>query len=89
MIDASGKVKDRCTFHMPSTSGTCACPPIIPSVPTSNDTRVTSRAKVDKRDTIWLTVVFNSSISPWTSTWTILLRSPLATALVTSEIDRT
>ena len=36
-----------------------------------------------------LTVSFKSSISPWTSTLTCLLRSPSATALVTSEMERT
>ena len=62
---------------------------MIPSVPTSNETRVTSLANVDSRATIWLTVVFKSSISPCTSTLTGRLKSPLATAFVTSEIDRT
>ena len=62
---------------------------MIPSVPTSNDTRVTSLAKVERRATIWLTVVLRSSISPWTSTSTVLLKSPFATAFVTSEMDRT
>ena len=74
---------------MPSTSGTYACPPMMPSVPTSSDTRVTSRASVDRRDTIWFTVVFSSSISPCTSTCTIFDRSPRATAFVTSAIERT
>ena len=62
---------------------------MIPSVPTSNETRVTSLANVDSLATIWLTVVFKPSISPCTSTWTILLKSPRATALVTSEMDLT
>lgn len=62
---------------------------MIPSVPTSKDTRVTSLAKVESRATIWFTVVFKSSISPCTSTLTVRLKSPFATAFVTSEIDRT
>ena len=50
---------------------------------------MTALASVESRATIWLTVVFKSSISPWTSTSTVLLRSPFATAFVTSEMDRT
>ena len=50
---------------------------------------MTSLANVDNRATIWLTVVFKSSISPWTSTLTVRLKSPLATAFVTSEMERT
>ena len=50
---------------------------------------MTSLAKVDNRATIWLTVVFKSSISPCTSTLTVRLKSPFATAFVTSEIERT
>ena len=33
------------SFHVPATSGTSACPPSFPSVPTSRATRVTSEAK--------------------------------------------
>ena len=33
------------SFHVPSTPGTCAWPPSLPSVPTSRATRVTSAAK--------------------------------------------
>ena len=32
------------SFHVPPTPGTCACPPSLPSVPTSRATRVTSEA---------------------------------------------
>src|SRR6202451_4203413 len=34
------------SFHVPATPGTCACPPSLPSVPTSRATRVTSPANV-------------------------------------------
>ena len=34
------------SFHVPDTPGTFACPPSLPSVPTSRATRVTSLAKV-------------------------------------------
>ena len=61
----------------------------MPSVPTSSDTRVTSFASVDSCATIWFTVIFRSSISPCTSTFTVRERSPSATALVTSEMERT
>jgi len=33
------------SFQTPATPGTCACPPSLPSVPTSRATRVTSAAK--------------------------------------------
>ena len=33
------------SFHVPATPGTCACPPSLPSVPTSRATLVTSDAK--------------------------------------------
>ena len=33
------------SFHVPATPGTTACPPSLPSVPTSRATRVTSAAK--------------------------------------------
>src|SRR5882762_7071695 len=61
----------------------------MPSVPTSSDTRVTSLARVDSCATMELTVILRSSISPCTSTLTVRLRSPSATALVTSEMERT
>ncbi|KAG1001250.1 hypothetical protein G6F26_014284 [Rhizopus arrhizus] len=32
--------------HVPATPSTIACPPSLPSVPTSFDTRVTSEAKI-------------------------------------------
>ncbi len=33
------------SFHVPATPGTSACPPSLPSVPTSRATRLTSEAK--------------------------------------------
>jgi len=33
------------SFQVPATPGTCACPPSLPSVPTSRATRDTSEAK--------------------------------------------
>jgi len=33
------------SFQVPATPGTCACPPSLPSVPTSRATRLTSEAK--------------------------------------------
>ncbi len=77
------------SFHVPETPATSACPPSLPSVPTSRATRVTSLAKLESWSTIVLIVSFNSAISPFTSTVIFLLRSPLATAVVTSAMFRT
>ncbi len=63
---------------MPETPLTLARPPSLPSVPTSRATRVTSSAKVDSWSTMVLTVSLSWSISPWTSTVTFLVRSPLS-----------
>ncbi|KAF5368132.1 hypothetical protein D9615_010216 [Tricholomella constricta] len=82
-------IETKRTFHIPCTSGTNACPPNIPSVPTSKLTRVTSSASVLSCATIEFTVIFRSSISPCTSTFTSFPRSPKATALVTFEMERT
>ena len=76
-------------FHTPLTPGTFACPPSWPSVPTSRATRVTSSAKADSWSTIVLTVSFSSWSSPVASTVTLRVRSPLATAVVTSAMSRT
>ena len=75
--------------HVPDTPSTSACPPSLPSVPTSLDTRVTSAAKAFSWSTIVLTVLFSSRISPWASTVIFLERSPFATAVVTSAMFRT
>ena len=77
------------SFQVPATPLTTAWPPSSPSVPTSRATRVTSEAKLESWSTIVLMVVFSSEISPLTSTVIFLLRSPSATAVVTSAMLRT
>ena len=77
------------SFHVPATPGTCACPPSLPSVPTSRATRVTSAAKALSWSTIVLMVFFSSRISPFTSTVILRDKSPRATAVVTSAMFRT
>ncbi len=77
------------SFHVPATSGTCAWPPSLPSVPTSRATRVTSAAKPLSWSTMVLMVFLSSRISPRTSTVILRDRSPLATAVVTSAMLRT
>ena len=77
------------SFQVPATPGTTACPPSLPSVPTSRATRVTSEAN----DRSWSTMVLMASlscrISPRTSTVILRERSPLATAVATSAMLRT
>ena len=77
------------SFQTPPTPLTCACPPSLPSDPTSLATRVTSEAKELSWSTIVLMVDFRSRISPFTSTVIFLDKSPLATAVVTSAMLRT
>ncbi len=77
------------SFHVPDTPLTWAWPPSIPSVPTSRATLVTSSAKEESWSTMVLMVSFSSSISPLTSTVILRLRSPPATAVVTSAMLRT
>ena len=77
------------SFQVPSTPGTLAWPPSLPSVPTSRATRVTSPAKALSWSTIVLMVSFSSRISPFTSTVILRERSPRATAVVTSAMLRT
>ena len=77
------------SFQVPATPGTTACPPSLPSVPTSRATRVTSEAKPFSWSTIVLMVFFSSRISPFTSTVILRDRSPRATAVVTSAMLRT
>ena len=77
------------SFHVPPTPGTCACPPSLPSVPTSRATRVTSEANAFNWSTIVLMVFLSSRISPFTSTVILRDRSPRATAVVTSAMLRT
>ncbi len=75
--------------HTPDTPRTCACPPRLPSVPTSRATRVTSPANADSWSTIVLIVDFSSRISPLASTVIVLPRSPWATAVATWAMLRT
>ena len=77
------------SFQVPETPGTCACPPRMPSLPTSRATRVTSEAKPESWSTIVLIVVLSSASSPWTSTVILRDRSPVATAVVTWAMSRT
>jgi hypothetical protein len=58
-------------------------------VPTSRATRATSLAKAFSWSTMVLMVFFSSRISPFTSTVIFRLRSPRATAVVTSAMFRT
>ena len=77
------------SFQVPATPGTIAWPPSLPSVPTSRATRVTSEAKPRSWSTIVLMASLSCRISPRTSTVILRDRSPLATAMVTSEMLRT
>ena len=77
------------SFQVPATPGTCACPPSLPSVPTSRATRVTSEANARNWSTIVLIVSLSSRISPFTSTVILRDKSPRATAVATSAIFRT
>ena len=77
------------SFQVPETPSTRAWPPSLPSVPTSRATRVTSEAKERSWSTIVLIVAFSSRNSPLTSTVIFLVRSPLATAVVTAAMLRT
>ena len=77
------------SFQVPDTPSTRAWPPSLPSVPTSRATRVTSEANDRSWSTIVLMVFLSSRNSPLTSTAIFLVRSPLATAVVTSAMLRT
>ncbi len=77
------------SFQTPDTPRTCARPPNCPSVPTSRATRVTSSAKADSWSTIVFTVSLSSSSSPVASIVTCRVRSPRATAVVTTAMSRT
>ena len=52
------------SFHTPVTSGTCAWPPSLPSVPTSRATRVTSEVNTPSCLIIVLTMVADRRNSP-------------------------
>ena len=75
------------SFHTPVTSRTWACPPSLPSVPTSRATRVTSEVKMLSCLIIVLTMVADRRNSPCsgrpsTSRRTVCKRSPWATAVI-------
>src|SRR4030095_1073652 len=69
--------------QVPATPGTIACPPSLPSVPTSRATRVTSDANERSWSTIVLIASFSWRISPRTSAVIFFAMSPLAT-----DVDR-
>src|SRR5260370_503949 len=80
------------SFQVPATPVTTACPPSLPSVPTSRATRVTSDAKELSWSTMVLTtraVRTNSPCSgrPSTSSDIFCERSPCATAPITRAIS--
>ena len=80
------------SFQTPPTPLTSACPPSFPSVPTSRATRVTSPANAFNCSTMVLTtraVRWNSPLSgrPSTSSGTVCVRSPFATAPITRAIS--
>ena len=77
------------SFHTPASPRTSACPPSLPSEPTSRATRVTSDPNERSWSTIVLIVSFSSRISPLTSTVIFLDKSPIATAVVTPAMLRT
>ena len=77
------------SFQVPATPGTSACPPSLPSVPTSRATRLTSEANAFSWSTIVLMVFFSSRISPFTSTVILRDRSPRAIEVATSAMLRT
>jgi hypothetical protein len=77
------------SFQVPATFGTSACPPRMPSVPTSRATPVTWSAKIARVSVISLMVSASSATSPRASTVIFWVRSPRATAWETCEIERT
>ena len=77
------------SFHVPETPATWACPPSLPSVPTSRATRVTSSANDPRVSVIVLMVSVSSATSPRAVTVIFCVRSPRATARATEEMPRT
>ena len=76
------------SFQVPATPCTSACPPSLPSVPTSRATRVTSAEKVPSCSTILLMIMAvrknsPSSARPPASRAILFERSPCATAPMT------
>jgi hypothetical protein len=76
-------------FQVPATSGTTACPPSRPSVPTSRATRVTSSANSRSVSVSELIVSASSATSPRADTVILRERSPSAMAVAAEEIERT
>ncbi len=77
------------SFQMPRTPSTDACPPSLPSVPTSRATRVTCSANDLSWSTMMLMVFLSSRISPRASTTIFFCRSPWAMAVATCAMLRT
>ncbi len=77
------------SFQVPAAPGTFACPPSLPSTPTSRATVVTCSAKVASVSVMLLMVSARAAISPFASTVSLSLRSPFATAVTTLAIPRT
>src|SRR5207253_2048778 len=80
------------SFHVPDTPLTRACPPSLPSVPTSRATRVTSVAKEPSWSTILLIVLAVRRNSPCNGRSSISRamvwdRSPWATAPITRAVS--
>ena len=64
------------SFQVPPTLVTCACPPSIPSIPTSLATLIASSANTLKLSVILSTVSLSSKISPHTSTSIFFVNCP-------------
>ncbi len=67
--------------QVPETPGTFACPPRVPSVPTSRDTRVTSEVNTDNWSTMPLKTLAMSPIRPSASSGRRVPKSPSRTAV--------
>ena len=81
------------SFQTPVTSGTCAWPPSLPSVPTSRATRVTSEVNTLSCLIMVLTMFADCRNSPCsgrpsTSSCTVCSRSPCATAATARVTSR-
>ena len=76
-------------FHVPAAPGTFACPPSLPSTPTSRATVVTWSANVASVSIMLLIVLVSAAISPFASTVSFCCRSPFATAVTTRAMPRT
>ncbi len=77
------------SFQVPATPGTCACPPSLPSVPTSLATRVTSPANAFSVSTIRLMVSAMVWMSPAALIFIFCVRLPWEIAVTTRPISVT